>query len=354
MVDHHGGEELVCVAHVHSTYSDGTATVQEIVDAVRASGADVVLLTDHDTLASRRQGWEGWHDGVLVVIGHEVSTRHGHYLAFGLDTEIDHRDSSEADICRAVDRAGGFGFAAHPFSEGSRMSARVGRPHPWSALDEQTCQGIELWSLVTDAAEAWRSPLAALRFLRDPQRWLEPPTADRLARWDELGRARRVPAIGGLDAHQSGLRVRGRVLSPMPHQRYFRLLRTHLLTRARTTGDDRHDVGLVLDALRDGSCFIAVDADADSRGFRFWAEGPAGRVSMGDEAAAEPHLLVASLPRAAHWRLVRDGGTVAEGHGRRVARAASLPGVYRLEAALEACGARRTWVLSNPIYLREG
>jgi predicted metal-dependent phosphoesterase TrpH len=34
--------ELTCVVHVHSTFSDGTATVPEIVDVARATGADAV------------------------------------------------------------------------------------------------------------------------------------------------------------------------------------------------------------------------------------------------------------------------------------------------------------------------
>jgi hypothetical protein len=47
---------LACVAHVHSTYSDGTATVAELVQTTAEVGADCLLLTDHDTLEARRRG----------------------------------------------------------------------------------------------------------------------------------------------------------------------------------------------------------------------------------------------------------------------------------------------------------
>lgn len=344
--------ELVCVAHVHSTYSDGTATVAEMAAAARGTGADALLLTDHDSLAARRDGWEGWREGVLVMVGHEVSTRHGHYLAFGLDVEIDHRGLSEADICRAVADRGGVGFAAHPFSLGSRMSRRIGRPHPWSALEDEACHGIELWSLVTDAAEAWRSPLDAVRFMRRPGDWLAAPPRASLARWDDLCRGRRVPAIAGLDAHQTGVRVRGRVLSPMPHERYFGLVRTHLLLERPPTGESAPDAALALSALRAGSCFIGVDAHADSRGFRFWAESTNRRVEMGEEAGAGDFQLQAILPRPARVRLLRDGQRVAEVSGDRLVHRTSAAGVYRIEAALELGGRERLWLLSNPIYLR--
>src|SRR5437764_14772076 len=112
--------DLTCVVHVHSTHSDGTGTVAEIAAAAVRNSVDVVLLTDHDTLAARRRGEEGWHGDVLVLVGEEVSPAgRDHYLAFGIAEEIDHRGLDAAGICAAVRAAGGFGFAAHPFSRGS-------------------------------------------------------------------------------------------------------------------------------------------------------------------------------------------------------------------------------------------
>ena len=80
--------DLACVVHVHSRWSDGTATVPEIAAAAAQAGAGAVLVTDHDTLAGR--GEEGFHGDVLVVIGHEVSPRGGHLLVFGAGEEIAH------------------------------------------------------------------------------------------------------------------------------------------------------------------------------------------------------------------------------------------------------------------------
>ena len=44
--------DVLCVVHVHSTYSDGTAGIPELVGAAAEAGADAVLLTDHDSLAA--------------------------------------------------------------------------------------------------------------------------------------------------------------------------------------------------------------------------------------------------------------------------------------------------------------
>ena len=70
--------DVSCVIHVHTTYSDGTATVAEVLDAARTSGADALLVTDHDSLGARHDGLEGMHDGVFLLVGTEVSPEHGH------------------------------------------------------------------------------------------------------------------------------------------------------------------------------------------------------------------------------------------------------------------------------------
>jgi hypothetical protein len=341
-----------CVIHVHTTYSDGTAAVPELLELARRLGAEALLITDHDTLEAKRQGWEGWHDGVLCVVGLEISPKAGHLLAFGLDQEIPHKGRSEAEICAAVEAAGGISFAAHPFSEGSRMSRRIGRPHPWRGLADCAQTGIELWSLLTDEAERWSNPRQAISFLRDPTPLLSGPPAEHLALWDALGAERRVPALGGLDAHQPGLRLRGRVLTPMRHERFLGLLSTHVCVPP-PTGNGVADTTALLNALGAGCAYLALDWVAPAAGFSFEARSGSGSVQMGAEAPAGEWELRARLPRPATIRLIRDGVRIAERRGDSLEHLATAPGVWRVEASIEVGGLRRTWIVSNPIYLRE-
>jgi hypothetical protein len=346
--------DLACVIHLHSTYSDGTGTVPEIAAAARRSGVDVVLLTDHDSLEAKRRGEEGWHGSALVLVGEEVSPPdQNHYLAFGLQREIRHRDLSPAEICRAVDQAGGFGFAAHPFSRGSKRFGRMWPGFPWRDLDCSELVGIELWSFLTDTAGEFASVRDAIRFVAQPGRVVDHPPERNLREWDRLCARRRVVAIGGLDAHQFGVRVRGRVpLKLMAYRRSFRHLRTHVLCERPPTGDLALDREQVYSALRSGRCYIAMDSLAPAGGFEFWSEGPGESVPMGGEADAGDWRLTARTPRPAALRMIRDGGTVLEEHGTELDFAADGPGAYRLEARLEAHGRERTWIISNPIYLR--
>jgi hypothetical protein len=81
-------------------------------------------------------------------------------------------------------------------------------------------------------------------------------------------RVRRVPAINGLDAHQSGIRIGDHVFSPMPHRRYFQLLRTRVVLDAPLSAD--------LTADRDASNSANVGLlGGPARTTRRWRDMPA-------------------------------------------------------------------------------
>jgi hypothetical protein len=273
-----------------------------------------------------------------------------------VDREIPHAERSALEIAAAVREAGGVGFATHPFSRGGHMLApelarRIVLPHGWPALDDpRGCDGIELWSLTTDAAEAWRTPGEAVRWLRNPEMASAAgPPAHHLREWDALSSRRRVPAIGGLDGHQPGLRVRGRILSPLSHRRTFDLLRTHLLCERALTGEPEADWRTVIAALRAGSAWLACPYVGSARGARLWAERQDGSITaMGGEAPAGRSRLRVRLPRAAELRVIHDGALMQESQGAELDLEIAARGVYRVEARIDA----RLWLLSNPIHLR--
>jgi hypothetical protein len=263
-------------------------------------------------------------------------------------------DPGPQQIVDRVSDAGGFGFLSHPFSRGSERFRRGGQGMPWRDLECDGYTGLELWSFVTDSAERVNSIPELLRFIAAPGRFIDHPPRRNLEQWDEICRRRRCVALGGVDAHQVGIRVRGRVpLRLMAYKRSFRHLRTHLLVDTPLNGSLDHDRNAVFGALRAGRAYIAVDSLAPARGFRFWAEASEEHsAEMGDEADAGEWVLRVQTPRPARIRLVREGEPVAEANGDALEHWTDGPGVYRVEAYLPAHGRERTWVLSNPIYLR--
>ncbi|HEX6461089.1 MAG TPA: hypothetical protein VF032_19390, partial [Thermoleophilaceae bacterium] len=266
-----------------------------------------------------------------------------HYLAFGLSREVSRNQPGAGIVSDVADR-GGFGFCAHPFSQGSKRFRRVAGM-PWTDFECERIEGLEVWSFVTDTAEKLESLAAVAGFVAAPERLLDHPPERNLAEWDRLCGLRRVVGIAGIDAHQIGFRVRERVpVRLMSYARSFRFLRTHVLTAEALDGELEHDAAQVYAALREGRCYMSVDSLAPPRGFSFGA----GQVPMGGEAQFASQTLVATLPRPAHLRLVRNGELIAERDGSEIEHEAAEPGVYRVEARLNG----RTWILSNPVYLR--
>lgn len=103
--------------HLHSVASDGTATIEEILEHVeRATDLDVIAVTDHEridgALAARAIAE---HRGlrVEVVVGEEVTTLGGHLLALFIDRRIPPFRSLRSTIA-AVHDAGGIAIPAHP------------------------------------------------------------------------------------------------------------------------------------------------------------------------------------------------------------------------------------------------
>ena len=293
---------------------------------------------------------------MLLLAGCEVSPRRqNHYLAFGLSEPIDHRGMTPAQIVERVSEAGGFGFLAHPFSKGSERFKRGGEGMPWRDLDAEGYTGIELWSFVTDTAERVNSIRELVSLHRAPERFIDHPPQRNLDEWDRLCARRRCVALGGVDAHQVGIRVAGRVpLRLMAYKRSFRHLRTHLLLREPLRRELEPDRAAVFGALRVGPCLHRGGLARTGARLPVLGRGRRASRSMGDEAPAGDWTLRVAhsrCPRA--MRLMRDGAEVATATRQlRSSTRADGPGVYRVEAYRDAHGRERTWILSNPIYLR--
>jgi predicted metal-dependent phosphoesterase TrpH len=75
---------------MHSTCSDGSLSVAELIPAVRAAGVSHFALTDHDTVAGLAEAAElARREGLTLVTGVELSTRleqlELHILGYGFD-----------------------------------------------------------------------------------------------------------------------------------------------------------------------------------------------------------------------------------------------------------------------------
>jgi len=337
--------EVVGAVHLHSCYSDGSGTVREITAAAARAGIDYVILTDHDTLRAAEDGWQGWHDGVLLVVGVEITCRdRSHVVALGgCDVET-LRFKPLRRVLFDLTRQGAMPIVAH-----AHPAHIMGYPLKAGELPDWEIPGfvgVELWSFMHDICDGltpWRIP----SFVRTWRRYIRGPHPETVAHWDRITQTRVFAAIGSLDNHALALPVLGsRVL---PYEEGFRTLRTHAFCEGWS--GDAEDADRLVDALRRGRCFIALDLEADARGFRFEADCNGRVLGMGEEYPCQgPTVLRVQSPVPAQLVLVRDGERACAADGAALEHRAEEPGVYRVEARIEG----RPWVYTNPIYLRCG
>ncbi len=323
------------VAHVHTTHSDGAGAPAQVARAAREAGSSFLVITDHNTDAARP--FSGYRDGVLVLVGAELSTHQGHLLGLGMrplafPPAVDARNALDD-----VYHLGGAAFAAHPTSSRPDLG--------WSGWEIEGPWGLEVLNLDSLWRQAsWTAFLGGLAACPFDAACalasgLGRPRAA-IARWDALLRRRDAAGIAGVDAH--GFPAYGTL---------FRVLRNYVLLDAALSGEAVRDAAAVHDALARGRSYMALEALGPAGGFFFHAVRGEDTWQMGDTAAPAPDLLLRAggrLPRGARVELYRNGERIAAGSG-AVEVPAVRPGAYRVEVRLG--GRDVPWILSNPIHV---
>jgi predicted metal-dependent phosphoesterase TrpH len=124
---------------MHTSCSDGWPSPHDVIDHVTARGdLDVIAITDHDTIEGALRAADyaaGVRLAPKVVIGEEVSSRHGHILGLFLERRVRPGLSAAATIA-AIHDQGGLAVAAHPFwRTGRQARGRVVHGVGWWAAE---------------------------------------------------------------------------------------------------------------------------------------------------------------------------------------------------------------------------
>ncbi len=341
-----GQVRVAGAVHVHTSFSDGGGTPEEVAAAAKRAGLQFVVITDHNNLDAKP--FEGYHDGVLVIVGTEVSTAAGHVLGLGIADPVFRFSGDPLDALDDIRLLGGSGYAAHPLSL---------RPDfAWSGWNLPGAWGIELLNGDSQwrAAGFWRLARSAGLYALNARYALlgsltSPGAA--LARWDGLLARRDTPGIAGADAHnRAPLHKRWQPRLPS-YESIFALAKNHVLLDTPLRGDAAADTAAILSALAHGRCYVALDALAPAGSFSFKAESPRARATMGETIEPQAGLYLragGALPAGAFLTLLRDGQKLVEKQ-RALDVAPPGPGVYRVEVRVP--GWDVPWLLSNPIYI---
>jgi len=175
--------------HMHSTYSDGVARIEQILQHVQHNtDLDVIALTDHDVIEGSLRARDLWSKGNYrfdFIVGEEISTKEGHMLALFIEKRIPRGLSMERSI-ELVHEQGGLAIVAHPLNPIFRHSCQ-------RAVLDRIYANKNLW---LDGIETWNASFCGIR-------------ANRIA----MNANREVygwAEVGNSDAHTLGAIGRGR------------------------------------------------------------------------------------------------------------------------------------------------
>lgn len=213
--------------HVHSARSsDGVLSLEQLAAEARKSELDFIAVTEHNTPVAHGALDKLVDAHLLVILGQEVTTLSGHWLALGIDPGqlIDWRYSiRDNEIDRHLERVrrvGGLCVAAHPYA-----------PYPSGAFEYplEKFDVVEVWNGQWTSDLPWNADNEAA--LVAWSRSLAADTHDGVWR----------PAMGNSDAHLEG-----------------QIGRPHSVVLA-----DELSAEAILAALRAGRSWIAGSAEID-------------------------------------------------------------------------------------------
>lgn len=108
--------------HVHTCYSDGVNTPEEVVRYAKRIGLDGVAFTDHNVVEGSVKALRYNSGDFIVIPGLEVSSEEGHILALNVMESIERAIPAE-EVVERIHELGGVAIAAHPYD---RLRSGVG------------------------------------------------------------------------------------------------------------------------------------------------------------------------------------------------------------------------------------
>lgn len=335
--------------HIHTKYSDGTSTIENIAKDAKKAGLSWIIITDHNNIKGLQNGEEGYYDDVCVLIGTEISPdKSNHYLALDVYEDISYEQEPSAFI-KKVNDLGGFGFVAHPDEQTPRDNNYPAlRWEDWSI---NGFQGLEVWNYMSDWVDTLTRKNKLKKFLK-PQQTLHGPTSDTLKWWDDLNSKKDIitPGIAGLDVHAFEYKYFGMKLKVFPYDKSFKTLKNWIQIDDFLSKDFETAKKQIYTALKAGNNIMINHALGSPNHLVFTAikrkDNVYVKAVVGEFLEIEDDFFInIETPEACEIKLYRNGELIQDKFTNKLRVDLKETGSYRFEAYKN----KQHWIISNPI-----
>lgn len=343
--------------HIHSAFShDGTTDISEIIRSAKRCGADFIIITDHFNMTAKEKGFEGYHDGLLVICGEEISPLYNHYLAVGIKKPIMAEDEENPQkYIDAVKNENAAGLIAHPDHTGTKTFGI--RSYAWKDWSVSGYDSISIWDLMTDWQEKLTSYFKAFLAILFPAFILSGPKEVTLSRWDKQNAENKneklISGYGEIDNHNARKKVFGITFRIFPFDFAFQTISTHILLKNELSKDIEEAKKQIVAAIKNSSIYVSQEKWNTSKGFELYISDNFKTAYSGEtlEKVNEPVLNV-KIPKKALIKIVHNGKYIFSGKSEKLELKVTEPGVYRVEAYQKKCFAYKPWIFSNHIKIK--
>lgn len=342
------------VYHLHSIFSDGKGTIEEITQAASSLNYDFVILTDHGRPNLQSSTCTSWLNNVLLIGASEFSLNCGHLAAMGFKMPDYIFPPEPQEAINEVINDNGVCFISHPFDD------KV----PWTDWDISGFTGLEVLSSYSEARRA-----GILKILIFPLKYLINsryallntmgyPT-ENIKKWNSLNQSGRYYGIYALDAHGKLPISKNMQLNFPTYKSMFEIMTVYLKLNQKFLPTKRVPPGAVIASLRKGNFFNVIEGIASANGFEaFFIEKNSGkRIEMGESTGEKQGKLVILLPFDFETEIVvLKNGQKCEQKANKNEKQLEIfvnePGVYRIEVYVPGnTFDHLPWIMTNPFFV---
>ena len=346
------------VYHMHSVFSDGKGTIDDITTAAASLNLDFAILTDHGEPNIKSSTSTTYLNNVLLIGGSEFSLHSGHLAAMGYNLPDYIFPPEPQEAINEVIHDKGACFISHPFDD----------KIPWTDWDIQEFTGLEVLSSYSSARRisffkliafplqyALNSNYALVSTLQYPE--------ENVKKWDLLNstpgdQSGRYYGIYALDAHAKLPITEKFQLNFPSYKSMFEILTVYVKIDKKLEKDPHQAAATIISSLRKGNFFNVIEAIAPANGFEAWFMEKSGqRSEMGSVSESSEGKLNILLPfRFETDIIIKRNGTnyeqIANNHKEKLEIEVKEPGCYIIEAYVSNNKFNKLpWIMTNPFFI---
>lgn len=340
------------VYHLHSTFSDGTGSLQEITWAASSLNLDFIILTDHGRPNIQCANSTDYYKNVLLIGGSEFSLNCGHLAAMGFKIPDYIFPPEPQEAIDEVIADGGVCFISHPYD-------RI----PWTDWDVDNFTGIEVLSASSCAGKLnifqflailvrypFNGKYALLNSLKYPEQ--------NIKKWISVNNSGKYYGIYSLDAHAK-LALSRKIQFHFPsYKAMFEILTVYVKVNEEPKENPEESAAIIISALKKGNFFNVIEAIAPANGFAAcFVREDGSIIEMGGSSEIDRGLIRITLPFSFATDIIvkRNGALYKKIAGNtkgEVEIDVMQSGVYFIEVYVSKNSFNKLpWILTNPFFI---